>query len=183
MRIAIATERRDHATTRARSDRAARVLLVGDGPVVDALEHPQHVHRRKDHAGRGERRRQRGFQLNAPSRIRNSPTNPFRPGRPIDASVRAGTRPPASASTVFSPPNSAISRVCRRSDSMPTIRKRPPVLMPCASIWYTAPCTPCTFIAHMPEHDEAQMADATSRPPASSCRAAPSRRARRRRCR
>ena len=29
----------------------------------------------------------RGFHANAPSRIRNSPTNPFSPGRPIDDSV------------------------------------------------------------------------------------------------
>ena len=37
--------------------------------------------------------------------------------------------------TLFSPPNSLISRVWRRSDSMPTTANRPPVLMPWASIW------------------------------------------------
>ena len=73
--------------TRAASGRPGRVLLVLDRPVVDALEHPQHVGRRQDHAGGRERRRSAGSQRNAPSRIRNSPTNPFRPGRPIDDSV------------------------------------------------------------------------------------------------
>jgi hypothetical protein len=37
--------------------------------------------------------------------------------------------------TLFKPPYSEISRVCRRSDNMPTMRKSPPVLMPWFSIW------------------------------------------------
>ena len=37
--------------------------------------------------------------------------------------------------TAFRPPNSAIRRVWRRSESMPTMRKSPPVLTPWLSIW------------------------------------------------
>ena len=72
------------------------------------------------------------------------------PGSPIEASVIRKNTATKRGTTFFSPPNSAISRVCRRSDSMPTSRKSPPVLTPCASIWYTAPCRPLTFIAQMP---------------------------------
>ena len=37
--------------------------------------------------------------------------------------------------TLFRPPNSLMSRVWRRSESMPTTAKSPPVLTPWASIW------------------------------------------------
>ena len=53
-------DRRDHAPTRAASrSGSVAVLLVGHRAVVHALEHPQHVDRRQDHAGRGERREPR----------------------------------------------------------------------------------------------------------------------------
>ena len=77
----------------------------------------------------------RQSQRNAPSMIRNSPTKPFSPGMPIEASVMMRNAAVNRGITCFSPPNSLISRVCRRSDSMPTARKSPPVLTPCASIW------------------------------------------------
>ena len=60
---------------------------------------------------------------------------PFRPGSPIDASVMIMNAAVSRGMTAFSPPNSLIRRVCRRSESMPTMRKSPPVLTPCASIW------------------------------------------------
>jgi len=77
----------------------------------------------------------RGFHLNAPSRIRNSPTNPLSPGSPIDESVMTRNAATRCGITFFNPPYSAMSRVWRRSDSMPTIRKSAPVLMPWAIIW------------------------------------------------
>ena len=80
IRIAIAIDRHDHRPLARRQVRQRRVLLVGHRPVVHALEHPEHVDRRQDHAGRGERRQTADRQRNAPSRIRNSPTKPFRPG-------------------------------------------------------------------------------------------------------
>ena len=91
-----------------------------------------------------------GSQRNAPSRMRNSPTNPFSPGNPIDESVTIRNTATSRGVILFKPPYSAISRVCRRSDSIPTMRKRPPVLTPWFSIWYTAPVTPCVFIAAIP---------------------------------
>ena len=48
----------DHPLAR-RQIRQRGVLLVRDRAVVHALEHPQHVDRRQDHAGRGERRQPR----------------------------------------------------------------------------------------------------------------------------
>ena len=52
--------------------------------------------------------------------------------------------------TLFNPPYSLISRVWRRSDSMPTMQNSAPVLTPWASIWYDAPWMPCMFAAAMP---------------------------------
>jgi hypothetical protein len=75
---------------------------------------------------------------------------PFMPGRPIEASVINRKAATSLGMTALSPPYSAISRVCRRSESMPTIRNNPPVLTPCASIWNIAPCTPCVFMVAMP---------------------------------
>ena len=76
--------------------------------------------------------------------------NPFSVGRPIDASVISRNTAVRRGITVFRPPYSLMRRVWRRSESMPTRRKSPPVLTPCASIWYMAPCIPCRFIAQMP---------------------------------
>ena len=92
----------------------------------------------------------RGSHRNAPSSTRNSPTNPFRLGRPIDDSVMIRNTAVRRGTTAFRPPYSAINRVWRRSDSMPTTRKSPPVLTPCAIIWYTAPCRPLALSAQMP---------------------------------
>ncbi len=81
----------------------------------------------------------RGSQRKAPSRIRNSPTKPFSPGKPIDDSVMIRKAATSCGITFFKPPNSEMSRVCRRSESMPTIRNSPPVLTPWLSIWQTPP--------------------------------------------
>ena len=60
---------------------------------------------------------------------------PFMPGSAIDDSVMSRKAATRRGITALSPPNSAISRVWRRSDSMPTMMKRPPVLTPWLSIW------------------------------------------------
>ena len=60
---------------------------------------------------------------------------PFRPGSAIDDSVISRNAATSRGITAFRPPNSEISRVCRRSDSMPTIMNSPPVLTPWLSIW------------------------------------------------
>ncbi len=106
-----------------------------DRAVVDALEHPQHVGRRQDDAGRG-KGRHLGLPRERAEQDQELADEPVQAGQ-ADRRQRddAGTPPPGAASTFFSPPNSAISRVCRRSDSMPTMRKSPPVLTPWFSIW------------------------------------------------
>ncbi len=67
--------------------------------------------------------------------IRNSPTKPLRPGNPTEARVMTRKAAVSRGITAFRPPNSEISRVWRRSDSIPTTAKSPPVLTPWASIW------------------------------------------------
>ena len=54
---------------------------------------------------------------------------------PIEASVMIRNAAVSRGITLFRPPNSEMRRVCRRSDSIPTMRKSPPVETPCASIW------------------------------------------------
>ena len=49
--------------------------------------------------------------------------NPLSAGMPIDASVMIRNAAVSRGITFFRPPNSEMRRVCRRSDSMPTIRK------------------------------------------------------------
>ena len=72
------------AHSRELRSRSAAVLRVRERPVVHALEHPEHVDGRQNHPGGRDRRvdARTGIDrpLNAPSRIRNSPTKPFRPG-------------------------------------------------------------------------------------------------------
>ena len=60
---------------------------------------------------------------------------PLRLGRPIEDSVMMRNTAVSRGTTALSPPYSEISRVWRRSDSIPTTRKSPPVLTPCAIIW------------------------------------------------
>ena len=60
---------------------------------------------------------------------------PFMPGRPIEASVMRSDAAVSRGTIFLMPPYSLMRRVCRRSESMPTMQNRPPVLTPCASIW------------------------------------------------
>jgi hypothetical protein len=76
--------------------------------------------------------------------------NPFKPGRPIDDSVMISITAVSRGIPVLSPPNSLIRRVCRRSESMPTMQNSAPVLTPCASIWYDAPWMPWMLAAAIP---------------------------------
>ena len=52
--------------------------------------------------------------------------------------------------TLEMPPYSAISRVCRRSYRMPTIKKSAPVEMPWLICCSTEPLRPAEFSAKMP---------------------------------
>ena len=52
---------------------------------------------------------------NAPTRIRNSPTKPLRPGRPSDERHTIRKSAEKAGITAHSPPNSEMSRVWRRS--------------------------------------------------------------------
>ena len=70
-----------------------------------------------------------------PDRIRNSPTNPFVPGSPTDESVTMTNTVAMSGTCLARPPYSEMSRVWRRSYSMPTRRKSAPVETPWFSIW------------------------------------------------
>ena len=71
-----------------------------------------------------------GYVRNAPSSTRNSPTKPFVAGRPIDESDTMVSTAAKSGTTLAIPPNASISRVCRRSYSMPTRKNSAPVEMP-----------------------------------------------------
>ena len=51
----------------------------------------------------------------APMRVRNSPTNPLSPGRPIDDNMTTMKTPAKIGAGFWSPPSSLISRVWRRS--------------------------------------------------------------------
>ena len=55
------------------------------------------------------------WTLNAPSRIRNSPTKPFVPGTPIEERVTTMKQRQKTGTTFASPPNSEMRRVWRRS--------------------------------------------------------------------
>ena len=55
------------------------------------------------------------FTWNAPSKTRNSPTNPFSPGSPSEDSVTTRKSAENAGMICHSPPKSAMSRVCRRS--------------------------------------------------------------------
>ena len=67
---------------------------------------------------------------NVPTRIRNSPTNPFSPGRPMDDRVTIRKAAVKTGMIRAKPPKSWISRVWRRSYSIPTRRKSAPVDSP-----------------------------------------------------
>ena len=56
--------------------------------------------------------------------------NPFNNGKPIDDMVMIRKTIAKTGITFEMPPYSEISRVCRRSYSMPTIKKSAPVEMP-----------------------------------------------------
>src|SRR6202040_1920539 len=75
-----------------------------------------------------------------PSKTKYSPTNPFSIGSPMEASAATRKSAASFGIGVANPPYSLISNVCRRSYNMPTNKNSAPVVIPCASIWYTAPC-------------------------------------------
>ena len=134
MTMAIATTARSRPTRAAQIGQPA-VLLVRHRAVVDALEHPQHVDRRQNHAGRRERRERADSSGTRRAGSGTRRRSRSCPGSAIDDSVTSRNAATRRGITAFSPPNSAISRVCRRSESMPTSRNSPPVVTPWLSIW------------------------------------------------
>ena len=58
---------------------------------------------------------QSGVTLKAPSKIKNSPMKPFKPGSPMDEKVTAKSSAEKSGTCFHRPPKSAISREWRRS--------------------------------------------------------------------
>src|SRR5262249_20972994 len=91
-----------------------------------------------------------GLRWKAPTRIRNSPTNPFSPGSPSDDSATTRKRAEKAGTTRHRPPKSAMSREWRRSQIMPPIRKRARVDRPWFTIWMIAPTSPCWLSVKMP---------------------------------
>ena len=53
--------------------------------------------------------------LHEPSRIRNSPTKPLKPGTAMDERQMSRKRAENHGMTAFRPPNSSMRNVCRRS--------------------------------------------------------------------
>ena len=56
-----------------------------------------------------------GLKDQEPTRIRNSPTKPLKPGTAIEDRLISRNTAKYQGMTALSPPNSAICRVCRRS--------------------------------------------------------------------
>ena len=85
-----------------------------------------------------------------PTRMRNSPTKPLRPGSPIDDSITSVNTPASNGIVFWSPPSSEINRVCRRSITMPTRRNKPAVDSPWLTICSTPPESPWVVRANVP---------------------------------
>ena len=75
---------------------------------------------------------------------------PFRVGSPIEDIVMSKKTAAYTGMTFDSPPYSEISRVCRRSYTMPTRRNSAPVEIPWLSCWTMLPVMPTGFRANMP---------------------------------
>ena len=75
---------------------------------------------------------------------------PLSGGMPIELSAAIRNTMVNTGMTFTRPPYPAISRVCRRSYTTPTIRKSMPVEMPWLICWITEPEIPCGFKAKMP---------------------------------
>ena len=68
--------------------------------------------------------------LNVPTNIKNSPTKPFMPGKPIEDSVTIIKKTANIGIDFARPPKSAIILVCLLSYSIPTSKNNAPVLKP-----------------------------------------------------
>ena len=79
----------------------------------DSAIHPEHVAARTMPVVA--KAAQKGVFLKAPKRIKNSPTKPFRPGRPMDDRVITRKQAEKMGSGFHRPPKSAIIREWRRS--------------------------------------------------------------------
>src|SRR5207247_887302 len=91
-----------------------------------------------------------GYVRNVPSSTRNSPTNPFVAGSPIEDSETIVSTAASSGTTFAMPPNASMRREWRRSYSMPARKNSAPVEMPWLIITRSAPCTLWSVRAQMP---------------------------------
>ena len=125
----------------------------------------------------------RGSHRNAPSMVRNSPTKPLRPGMPIDASVMIRNAAVSRGITLLQAAELAdqarVPAVRQHADD-----EEEPAGADAVRQHLVDRALHALHVHRADaEHDEARGGSPTSRPPASSCPAAPSPRARRRRCR
>src|ERR1019366_2275513 len=88
--------------------------------------------------------------MNVPCRMVNSPTNPLSSGSPIEDINMMSVIVAYTGMTLEMPPYSEISRVCRRSYRMPTIKNSAPVEMPWLICCSTEPLSPSGLRAKMP---------------------------------
>ena len=91
------------------------------------------------------------WAVNAPSRIRNSPTKPLSPGSPIDDSITTVNAAAKIGADFWRPPSSEICLVWRRSYIQPTNKKRAPVDRPWLIICKMPPSSPWVFSANVPK--------------------------------
>src|SRR2546421_8826234 len=70
-----------------------------------------------------------GYVRNAPTSTRNSPTNPFVAGGPIDERDTMGSTAANNGTTLAIPPDPPISRGCRRPYTLATRENKAPVEM------------------------------------------------------
>ena len=71
-----------------------------------------------------------GYVRKEPSSMRNSPTNPFVAGSPMDERDTSVSTAASRGTTFAIPPNAAMSREWRRSYNIPARKNSAPVEMP-----------------------------------------------------
>jgi len=91
-----------------------------------------------------------GLRWKAPTRIRNSPTNPFSPGSPSDDSTTTRNTAEKAGTTRHRPPKSAMSREWRRSVDHAHHQEEGARRQAVVTIWMRAPTSPCWLSVKMP---------------------------------
>ena len=75
----------------------------------------------------------------APLKMRNSPINPFNPGKPSEANIAIPINPQNTGATFRSPPKSSSPRDPARSSSMPTNQNKVAAVRPWLNICSITP--------------------------------------------